>query len=284
METVNTFDVNLQLDDTKKYYLAMQLESNAFSYIIFDIEEKKYIGLKQITFNSVSETEIKQSLTNIFNEEPLLSNKFSKVIFQYQSLRGMLVPESLFDSKNLRVFLRFHHDVDDKDLIHFQEIKPAEAFVIFTIPVYLEELLETKYADIIYSHHSVPFIYNAIEIRKNEDNMPSIHIHFANDFFDVLINRNSKILLFNSFFYKKYSDVLFFVANILNLFSIKPNTSKMYLSGQIDEDSEMKNELGKMFNTISFDSLTPELNNILNFQMSSRHRFVNLLNLFYCGL
>lgn len=284
MEVINTFGNDFKLDDKRKYYLALQLENKALLYTILDIEEKKYLGLKHFNLNSNTEAEVKESILKIVNEEPLFLYNFNEVIFQYQSFRGMLVPETLFDSKNLRVFLQFHHDIDDKDYVQFQEIKPAEAFVIFTVPVYLEEFLETKYPQIKYSHHSVPFIYNAIGKMDKEDTTPGMHIYFADDFFDVLIIRNNKIQLFNSFFYKKYTDVIFFVANILNLFSIKPDTSKIFISGQIDENSDLQKELEKMFKLIVFEKFNNDISYSENLSSLTQQRYVNLLNIYNCGL
>jgi hypothetical protein len=196
----------------------------------------------------------------------------------------MLVPESLFDSNNLRAFLKFHHDVDEKDHIYFQELKPAEAFVIYTVPVFLEEIVRANFKGAKFSHHSFSLIYNAFENKNKNEALPSIHIHFSNDFFDVLIIKNNKIQLFNSFFYKKNTDVIYFVSNLLNLFSLTPDNIKIYILGDINLESELKQELGKIFKIINFEKFNPGFIYGDKFSTLAQHKFTNLLNVFNCGL
>jgi hypothetical protein len=284
METFQTFDENLKFEASKKYSLVLQTGNTAITYAVLDVNEKTYIGLKHISFDSVPEEQVISFIKKSLEEDPFLSHKFSEVIYQHLSFRAMLVPESLFDSKNLRAFLRFHYDVDDKDYIHFQELKPAEAFVIFTVPSQLEELLSKKYSNVRFSHHTIPFIQNALNGPENKNTSTGIHIYFSNDFFDILIVRNNKIQLFNSFFYKKYTDVLFFIANILNLFSFKPETTKINIQGEISDVYEMKAELIRIFKTISFEKYNMQFNYNPKLASLEQYRFANLLNLYPCEL
>ncbi len=284
MEAINTFDNDFNFDNNKNYLLLLQAGDNSITYAIFDIADKKYVGLKHLPINPLAEIQISDYVNKILKEDKLLSYKFSEVVFQHLSFRAMLVPESLFDSKNLRAFLKFHYDVDEKDYVHFQELKPAEAFIIFTVPVKMEEMLCNKYTQVKFSHHTIPFIFNAIDNADKKVISQSLHIYFASNFFDIMILRNNKIQLFNSFFYKKYTDVLFFVVNILNLFSLKPDSTKIYISGHVVEISELKKELGKIFKVINFEKFSSNINYNTRLSQIEQYRFANLLNLYPCEL
>ena len=284
MEAIRSFDSDFKYDNSKKYLLLLQTGSDAMVYAVYDIADKKYVGLNYLPFNSLTETQINDYIKKTFEEDPLLNNNFSEVVFQHLSFMAMLVPESLFNSKNLREFLKFHYDIEDKDLIHFQELKAAEAFVIFTIPAQIEELLRSKFPQIKFSNHTIPFIYNALIPIDSKDRSTSLHIYFASDFFDIVIVRNKKIQLFNSFYYKKYTDVLFFIANILNLFSIKPDNTKINISGNMEEVSELKNELKRMFKILNFEKYNPAYNYSSRLTLLEQHRFANFLNLNPCEL
>jgi hypothetical protein len=284
MELIQAFDDNFDFDKDKNYSLALEVGTNKLNYVLLDKAEKKFIGLKSFNFNSIPENEVPDILKKTIADELILSHNFDEVILQYQSFRAMLVPDSLFDSNNLRAFLKFHHDVDEKDHIYFQELKPAEAFVIFTIPVFLEEIVRVKFSSVKFSHHSQSFINNALEYNDKAETVPTMHIHFSNDFFDVLIVKNNKIQLFNSFFYKKNTDVIYFVSNLLNLFSLMPENTRIYISGDINPGSELKHELWKIFKIINFESFTPGFNYGHKFSNLAQHKFTNLLNVFNCGL
>jgi hypothetical protein len=282
MEAIRTLESNLKYDISKKYILLLQTGIDALTYAIYNITDKTYMGLNYLPFNSLTEVQINNYIKKTLDEDQLLDFKFSEVVFQHLSFRAMLVPESLFDSKNLRAFLKFHYDVDDKDYIHFQELKSAEAFVIFSVPAQIEDLLCSKYPRVKFSHHTIPFINNALNLSDKSSSAPRLNIFFAADFFDIMIVRNNKIQLFNSFYYKKYTDVLFFIANILNLFSIKPDTTPINISGNLQEVSELKNELKKIFKTINFEKFSPGFNYASKLTSLEQHLFANLLNLYPC--
>lgn len=282
MKTIEAFEENFLFDDSKKYHLSLQIGPGTLSYAILNIDDKKYQALKHINFKNNTEKIFSELLLTEFENDTCLKHNFASVAFQYQSFRSMLVPESLFDQKNLKAFLKFHHDIDDKDDIRFIDIKPAEAYIIFSIPNYIEKIVGTRFSGIKYLHHCVPFISKALPQALNEKEVTALHINFAPDFFDVLIVRNNKILLFNSFFYKKYTDVVYFVANILNLFSLKPDKTGLYITGEMGEELEVKTELSKIFKNILFEKFSLDFTYAPSFSDLLQYQFVNLLNLYSC--
>ena len=281
METIGAFDSQFIPSDLSGYQLLLQVSSSSLSYAVFDKNDKTFKGLKLYLLDNDNQSEIKQSIQNILAEDPMLLLNYTDVRIQYESFRAMLVPASLFDSKNLKSFLKFHHDVDDKDQIYFVESRSAEAFVIFSIPLYIEETIGKLYANVCYAHHSVPFINKAI---KNDslEVVPCLHIHFSNNFFDILIIRNGKIQLCNSFFYKKHSDVIYFISNILNLFSLTPDIIKVILSGEIEASSDVLSEMQKIFKNMQFEQYDYEYKYSGAMMALPQHKFVNLLNLVNC--
>jgi hypothetical protein len=280
MEVINTFNKEFVLDNNCNYHLSIQGNATKLSFALLDVNNNKYIGVKDYAFDN--QEDAKKLLQQLFSEDPLFKCNFKSVIFQYQSYRAMLVPDTLFDSKNLKAFLKFHHNLDESDYIHYLPLKQAEAFVIFSIPVYYEEILNSKYPDVKYLHHSIPYIYNAIENRGNDVNYPSLHVHFTSDFFDVLILRNKKIQLFNSFFYKKYTDVIYFIINILNLYSYLPAHTKIYLSGEVEENTELYKELKTLFNSLNLESYVSTYHYSDEMKNIGQHKFVNLINAYSC--
>jgi hypothetical protein len=280
MEDVNLFNPNLKLDGGGNYHLCIQGNASNLSFLILDADKKELMGIKHYTFDG--QEDAKSLLTRIFKEDALFNITFKKTIFQYQSYRSMLVPDSLFDSKNLKAFLKFHHNLDENDHIHYHALKQAEAYVIFSVPVYYEEVLCSKYPTTKYLHHSIPFIYNAIENRGKDNASPCLHMNFTKDFFDVLIIRNSKIQLFNSFFYKKYTDVIYFIVNILNLYSYLPSTTMLYVSGEIDDNSELFKELKILFKVPEFEKFDTGFSFGKDLERIHQHRFVHLINSSNC--
>jgi hypothetical protein len=282
MKIAEAIEENFSFINSINYHLSLQIGPGTLSYAILNIEDKKYQVLKHINFNISAEKLLKELLLTEIENDTNLKYKYASVAFQYQSFRSMLVPESLFDHKNLKAFLKFHHDVDDKDQIKSYFIKLAEAFVIFSIPNYIEEIVNTHFANVKYMHHCIPFINTSLHQASKDNEATALHINFAPDFFDVLIVRNNKIQLYNSFFYKKYTDVVYFVSNILNLFSLKPDNTGLYITGELQAKTELQTELEKIFKSIKFEKYSLDFSYAPAFSDLEQYQFVNLLNLYSC--
>jgi hypothetical protein len=280
MEVLNTFGSTLLSSDANKCHLIIQGNTSHLSLVLIDEEQKQVFGLKH--FNFENQDEAKALLNSLFIEDGIFKYNFHKITFQYLSYRAMLVPETLFDSKNLKAFLKFHHNLDESDHIHYYALKQAEAYVIFSVPIFYEEILCSKYPAINYLHHSIPFIYNAIENRGKDSSNPSLHINFTKEFFDVLIVRNCKIQLFNSFFFKKYTDVIYFIVNILNLYSYLPSNTKLYVSGDIEENSELFKELKSLFKVPELERFNNVYKLPKEMDAIEQHKFVHLINANHC--
>jgi hypothetical protein len=281
METIQAFDPSFKSDNLSENQLYIQLSNKSLTYCIFDQATNRFIGLKHIQIQDESEKTITQLVNEFLNNDALLKQNFAKVCVQYQSFRSMLVPSTLFDSKNLKSFLKFHHDVGDKDDVQYSELKLADAFVVFSQPSFMYNVFTNHFKSVQFTHHTVPFINNAI-LNDTIESLPIIYIHFSFDFFDVLIVRNSKIQLCNTFFYKKYSDVIYFVSNILNLFSLTPELIKVILSGEIEQTSEIVAEMHKIFKNIQFETYSSDSIYCQEILDLPQHRFAHLLNLKHC--
>ena len=282
MENLQSFNDTFAFEPSKKYHLSIQLSGNNLSYAILEIDENRYVYLKSCPILHSSEKSYESQVEEIFDLEKLLSYSFSTVYVQFLSFRAMLVPETLFDSKNLGAFLKFHHDVGEKDHIHYLESKPAEAFVIFSVPRDIEKLFKSKFKNLTMSNQAVPFINSSLSYATKENSNPVLFINISNDFFDILIVKNHKIQLFNSFFYKQHTDLIYYIANIVNLFSLNTSKTELHIMGCIELSSELDKELSKIFKTISFEKFNLDFNYSEEFATLQQHKFVNLLNLYHC--
>jgi hypothetical protein len=282
METLEAFESNISLEQTH-YQLFLQISNKSLSYSFFDKQGRKFVGLKHYKFENKTEADLKKTIQNILTDDELLLNEFEKVIIQFESIKTMLVPASLFDSKKLKSYLKYHHDISDADQIGYTELKKAGAFVIFSYPIFIDEIFRKHFENVSFTHHSVPFINNVFLTQQTDVNT-YFHVHFANDFFDVLLMNNNNIKLYNSFSYKKYTDVIYFLSNIINVHSLTPEVVKIIISGEIARSSEIIMELEKIFDHIHFERYSQKFQYNPALSALPQSRFVNLLNLSHCEL
>lgn len=207
---------------------------------------KLFVGVKQFIFDP--DEDIKNAFLKIIHEHLLNHVNIQNVVFSHCSHRSMLVPQSLFDANHLNDFLKFHHHVDENDFVYYHELADNNIYVIYTIPNFYNNVLSQHFNDITLLHQSIPFLCNAIK-NSSQALTPIIHAYIGSNFFFILVIKQGKIQLYNSFFYQKHTDILYFFANIANLFSLPPNNSQITISGNISADfmHDMIDEIKKVF-------------------------------------
>lgn len=281
MKIVNAIDPNFSLSPEKKYELYLEGNAQFIQMAIFDSTTNTFVGVKQI-FAEPNDADV-DILATLFKEQEIIQGKFQSITFGYSSFRAMLVPQSLFDANHLEDFLKFHHKIDDNEKIMFHFIPPADAFLIYTCPIAMENTLKSKFEQVNIKHHAIPFIQQAVS-KNSESHQPIVHLFLGQEFFDMLVMKQGKILLFNSFYYQKYTDILYFLVNVSNLFSIPPHHSHMFVEGNIDHTqySNIVNELKTVFPFITEENLPDSLLYAKEILALPAHQLQTLVGLKLC--
>jgi predicted XRE-type DNA-binding protein len=265
------------------------LESNTLIIGVFSEEVVCSIFKKETTsFSAIesekyaSDVELVESVKKLINKESLSAANCKQLILVNQTYRSMLVPESLFDKNNLVTFLKFHHHVDEKDYLHYVKIVDSEAYSVFSIPSEMENLLSSKFEKVHYLHHSIPFISSALLNYNKYNTLPEFYLNVTPDFFDILIIRNKKIQLFNSFLYQKNTDAIYFIVNILNLYSYSPNHVKLIISGNVSKEDGFYSGLAKIFNMVELQEASSSVNIEQGLQPIEMQKLIHVFNSVLC--
>ena len=265
------------------------LESNTLIIGVFSEEVVCTIFNKETTsFSAIesekyaSDVELAESIKKIINKEQVSAANCKQLILVNQTYRSMLVPESLFDKNNLVTFLKFHHNVDERDYLHYVKIADSEAYSVFSIPSTIEDLLSSKFEKVHYLHHSIPFISSALLNYNKYNTLPEFYLNVTPDFFDILIVKNKKIQLFNSFLYQKYTDAIYFIVNILNLYSYSPNHVKLIISGNISKEDSFYSGLVKIFNMVELQETSSSVKIGQGLQPVEIQKLVHVFNAVLC--
>ncbi|MCX7987622.1 MAG: DUF3822 family protein [Bacteroidales bacterium] len=282
MKMINAFDSNVQIPKDKTYELYLEGNSQFMQFALYDKEQNHFLGVKQ--WIAELGEKVEDLLSSMLEDNLLNEIKFQNIIFSYSSHRAMLVPQTLFDAEHLEDFLKFHHKIEDSEKILYHYIPKADAFLIYTCPINIENYLKPKFHNVEIKHHAIPFICMALN-KNIQSHLPAVHIFLGHNFFDLLVLKQEKILLFNSFYYQKHTDVLYFLVNVSNLFSIPPHNSQMYVSGNIDQNSyaTIVSELKNIFPyIISEDTISENFSYAKGILELPQHQLKTLIALKLC--
>lgn len=258
--------------------LSIQVCLNGFSFCVYDLKRNYYLSLKHfpIEVNHNQEYFIKK-VTEITENEEILSNKFSQVNFIYQSPNSIIIPEELSKDNDLKNYLEFQHKVDEFDEVHNNVIEKLNLSVAFTIPSGLTNLFLNRFKTINYTNQYSVLINLAYNILTAKGYTDICLLHKSETFFDIVIFKNKQLELCNSFKYKTENDLVFYAVSILKNLDIIDHIP-VYYSGSfhsVGRDTFMLDKFINVFRKNEPDQVVKS-NNIELFKKHPVHYFAPL--------
>ncbi|MDA9312423.1 DUF3822 family protein [Vicingaceae bacterium] len=244
----------------------------------FDDQSQTYISYEQYDFKkSVDWVEALRSVEKILPSEAFQLQKGLQICLS-NSLYT-LVPNVLFDEKELESYLNFNHPIEDQSqfIFHHTPLESFDAVVVFAIPRGLEFLLKAKLPPHQLLHFSYP-ILEAVGLNKMKEN--ELLINVQQEQFEIIYAPNGKLNFFNSFQYQSKEDFIYFLLYVMEHLKLERDNCKLILVGEIEKDSAIykllytyidKVSFGQKPSNIHFSAVLGELNDYSNFSLFHQH-------------
>jgi hypothetical protein len=241
MQDINFIDETFDINFAENYHISMQSDMQGFSYCILDTRVNKYIVLKHYSFEGLTDEIAQEKIEDIVKTDKNITHLFKSAIFNICDSSSILVPKQFFDPDNLKLFFEVHHDLKELDELHFMELKDADAVMIFAMPSRIVEILKRKIPHIKFAHGNISFVLS--HLKNISETEQEISINFTLNFINILVIKNKKIDLFNSYPYRDSPDVVYFILNILEQQGFDPQEIKILISGSEPKNSNIINQL-----------------------------------------
>ena len=270
---------NLSSINLEENQLSIQLSLDGFSFYIHNkhASEPVAFGVYEFSENQpISPYKHLELVEEIFNKEPLLQHKFSKVSVSHFNNLTTQVPKPFFDKNKLPEYLQYTVKVLENDYIAFDEIINTEIVNVYIPFVNINNFLLDQYGAFIFKHSSTILIENLLNAYKNEETA-LFFVNVTNANFEVVILKNNKLELFNCFSFTTKEDFIYYILFVAEQLKMNPEEFKLILMGDIEKDSELYKIVYQYVRNISFYTPQnfPELLNTL-----SPHSHFTLLNQF----
>ena len=272
-----TLDINLTLS----YQLSIQAGLNGLSFCILDTVRNKFIALSHKNFEKdLLIDDLQKSVNEYIDSNELLNKPFKSTRIIWLSDKCTLIPDELFDEKNLKKYFEFNQKLDELDEIHYKKLKYNESYSVYTIPNQLAGLFCKKFNNISFYNQQIPFINNILFKHHSETKKAFLHINV--DFIDIGISQDSKLLFYNNFRYKTDHDLMYFIMYIYDQLNLNTDNTELIISGIKDKKSVFFSKLKDFIRHIKFDKLPDEYSYSYTFNKIPEHTFANLFNLYLC--
>ncbi|MBS2210850.1 DUF3822 family protein [Carboxylicivirga mesophila] len=274
-----SFDASI----TTSYFLSIRSSSGGLSFCVLDPVTNTYIAFANIPFVDTSKDNIKTQ--EVLLKEELLQLPYKKVFFLYESAKATLVPTALYDSGRYAELYSLNHSKEEAPIeIVAQKIKMADAWNLFSIPQFMYHLVKTQFESIEFYQHYSPFVEACLIASQQRKQETVMHIGIHDKFFDVLVIRDRKMALCNSYAYSNINDFLYFVLFTFEQLKLEADKTNVLVHGLSDKQNPLYKELKNYLRQAKTVAPTPhfKFSHGMRIKESDKLMFHNLFNLAIC--
>jgi hypothetical protein len=232
--------------------LSVQVSLTGLSFLVKDLitEKTLYFTEKDIG-NSPTAEELLLEIDTIIIENDMLQSKFDEVVVLYSNNVYTAVPSSLFDETKASEYLKFNSKILSNDFIAFDQIESNNMVVVYIPYVNINNYFFDRFGSFQYYHAVSVFLMDLLHPTKHSLNT-KMHLNVQKEQLDVIILKEDKLLLCNSFLFKTSEDFIYYILFCLEQLRLNPDTIPVILSGSVEKDDLNYKMLYRYIRNISF--------------------------------
>jgi hypothetical protein len=241
------------------------------------IETGKIFSFELFQFDKIQPDEFPAIFNFIKQQSRLLHLYFPDVQIVWEHPECISVPQELYDEKTGNTYLDLAIGINYQTL---NERNVAnDVVLVYRVAKLAKDTLLAYFPAAISTHK----YYSLLEGRMNKQNTsPDNHMQVLiyEHHFILMVVKDNKWQLTNSFFYKAPEDVLYHILNVCERLDLKKDLVHFYLSGLIDTQSNLYKELELYLLNLNFCVPPPGLLEADGFQEYPAHYFCSFFNIF----
>ncbi|MFW5656116.1 MAG: DUF3822 family protein [Bacteroidota bacterium] len=261
MFDVQFVDKGYSSNNKSLYELSILVSQDGFSFLFYHPNTKNVALFKHKDFYAPTYDDLLSEVRKILISDRLLAEQYPKVKVAYRTTTQTIVPDEFVQDEHLKQFLVLQHPLHELDEIHYQSLPGNNAKAVFALPNYLANEMLEMHPNTTFYHQSIPLIHLAKEkAAQNKGNL--ILVNKSNRFFDVVLIRDNKLQLYNTFQFHTENDFVYFVMSVYKQLNLEKEKMHFFVSGLIRPEDEEYQLLERFVGKVSFDILPKDIANI----------------------
>jgi len=278
-----TFDIkpeNVPAEDIQGSLLLMEVSGNVFSYVIYNKAQQRFLGLRQYSLDYNPGKTNLETFRDILDNDELLQYDFREAYVVYNYTDSNLLPEKYFHIELNKPVIELVYGNARKGLLLSEKVYGWELYNTYRIPREVHAILQQKFAAGKYWHYYTLLLTGIGKEETSPDD--EIKTVVAADHFIVALFRNKELQLLQTWYYQTPEDVSYHLLAVCNRFYINPGEVTLKISGLVDEESNLYQELMKYFLKTYWEVLPESVSLQDTFNQFPPHYFSPLLKMALC--
>lgn len=215
------------------------------------VEDNSMVGYE---FYSFPESRNKGSeLASILMDSPLAAIRVGRVSIVFNTPETVLVPDELYRSGIAEPFMEtVHGDLTSGTTLLQEHLEAESTWNLYRIPLWLLQEHNLRYRQADRTHIISPML---TYVRRNRQLFPPscLHLWFYPGKVLALLMKSSQVMLLQSIPYEIPEDLAYAVLNACERYGMDPMDIPIRVSGLIENDSIVYNELLRYFPVVTPD-------------------------------
>jgi hypothetical protein len=267
-------------DELRNSQLLIEVGDKMFSYVIYHKEQRRFLGLRQYNLDYTPGKTMLENLLEIITNDDLLQIPFKEAFIIYNYTDSNFLPEKVFHIELNQPVTEIIYGNAKKGLLLSEKVIGFKMYNIYRVPREIHALLQRKFASGNYWHYYTLLLNDGQ--MQTSSNEPVIKMVMRADQFLVAVFNGDKIQLVQSYTYQTPDDVSYYLLAICNRFKISQEKVTLIVSGLLDEQSRLYQELLKYFLQVQWDRLPETVKLDAAFASFPDHYFSPLLKMALC--
>jgi hypothetical protein len=243
---------SVSAEDCARALLLMEVNETSFSYIVVDEDQKLLVAAYFILGHNEGKN-LADAIREIVEGQELLQNDFRESVVVYNFAETTLVPGPYYHHDTNRDLMDLLFGNLRKGLVLSEKSNNTERHTLYRIPAAVHSLLQQKFSAGKYWHIYTLWLEWLEKATQQEPE--TIHLVFAADRVLTAIFKNGQLQLLQSFMYTTPEDVVYHLLHCCEKLLLSQDNCLLQISGYIDEDSALFNEIKKYFLRLEFDKV-----------------------------
>ena len=232
--------------------LIIEVTEKQFTCALVNKKSSRLLQLRQYDISSESIESRNEFIMNLVAGDSFFKRKVSETVIIYNFIESTLIPGIFFSTEMAKPVMEIVSGNTYKGLALSEKIPGNDIYTIYRIPKEIHSFLQNSFSAGNYWHFN-SLIISSIYSREDEAGIV-FHLYFYPDKMIAAIFDEKKLQLMQSCFYELPEDLSFYLLNICRQLNFDPEKVQLLISGLIDEDSAMYDEIARYFLQIEWDT------------------------------
>ncbi|MGK7395093.1 MAG: DUF3822 family protein [Candidatus Cyclobacteriaceae bacterium M3_2C_046] len=278
---------HFNIDHLEHYSLLLQVGISDFQLCVTDTRDDSCLLLEDYTFSRIESVEdLVECLRELFYEHHfLLANFWKSVTLSVKSKKFTLIPNDLFSEEELPHYLKFNAQLDpDSEDYYYSPIKWLDANSIFAVDSQLIDFINSIYIKIsVQIVHQGTALIESLFQNINFSQQKEMYVYLDRINMHIVVLENQKLILYNQFTIKSFSDYVKYMMLVKNELQIDINSQPVHIWGYFNEHSPHMQEISKYIKNIKIGGGPSFLKRGFVFDEIPEHHYLDVYGIYLCA-